>query len=128
MSDFAKTIASAGDLSKKKQTQAGTPVSGAMDPKYQEFLAVLTDLLERGEIDPYEPQSFLKPDVYASLSDDWKEKADLALINLANQVRQIQTFLVSKDTPDESPQLETMVEQLWEMKQRIEEHHDVFKF
>ena len=91
-------------------------------------MKTLIGILDSGEIDPYEPKTFLNMDVYESLDEQWQDKVDLALVNISNQVRLIHEFHVSNDTPDESPQLQTMVEHLWEMKQRIEEHYDVFKF
>lgn len=67
-------------------------------------------------------------DIYNTLDEAWQDKADLSLQNIAGQVRIIAEFMASKETPDESPQLQTMVEQLWQSKQQIEKHHDVFKF
>ncbi|MDP7477232.1 MAG: hypothetical protein QF442_02175, partial [Candidatus Peribacteraceae bacterium] len=65
--------------------------------------------------------------VYDSLDETWQDKADLTIVNVANQIRLIQEFMESNETPDESPQLQTMVEHLWQMKQTIEREHDVFK-
>ncbi len=128
MGDFVQKVTQAKDLTVDEQKKAGAPVAGAMDSKYSTFLEVLKKLLESGEIDPFNPKSFLKMDVYDALDEQWQDKADLALQNIAGQLRLISEFLASKETPDESPQLETMVMQLWQSKQLIEEHHDVFKF
>lgn len=128
MGDFTQIIGDQQDLTREQQKKAGTPLSGAMDDKIKQFLETLIQLIDSEEIDPYVPESFLNQEIYSGLSEEWKEKSDLALINIASQIQQIDQFYRSNQTPDSSPQLQSMVEALWEMKQRIEEHHDVFKF
>lgn len=128
MTDFTQKVAQAKDISIDDQKKAGTPVAGSMDDEYKNFLQTLKKLLDENEIDPYEPKSLLKMDVYNALPEEWQDKADLALINVANQLKLIAEFMASTETPDESPQLQTMVEQLWQSKQQIETDHDVFKF
>ena len=72
-------------------------------------------------------QSFLKQEIYENLDDEWKDKVDLSLANIANQIRLIAE--AHKQAGSENAvQLQTMVEQLWQMKQQIEEQHDAFKF
>ena len=128
MSNFAQQVAAAGDLTHDDQKKAGAPGAGTIDSEHRNFLKTVKKLLDAGEIDPYEPKSLLKMEVYETIPEEWKEKADLSLANLADQLRKIAEFLASPETPAESPQLQTMVEQLWQMKQAIEEHYDVFKF
>lgn len=128
MDDFVQKVAQAKDLTVDEQKKAGAPVAGNMDEKHKQFLASLKQMLKSGEIDPYDPKTFLKTDVYEALDEEWQDKADLTLQNIAAQLRHLSEYLASDETPDESPQLQTMVEQLWQSKQTIEEHHDVFKF
>lgn len=116
------------DLTVDEQIQAGIPVSGAIDAEHSAFLKTLQGLITSGKIDPNDPQTFLNKTVYEKLDESTKEHADLTLVNMANQVRLIHQFIESSQTPDESPQLQTMVEQLWQMKQVIEKDHDVFIF
>ncbi len=116
------------DLTIEEQKSAGVPLSGALDTEYKNFLQTLKKLLDDGTIDPFDPQTFLNAGVYNDLDEEVQEKADLALVNIAHQIRLIHGFLESSETPDESPQLQTMVEQLWEMKQKIEIDNDVFVF
>lgn len=99
-----------------------------MDKEHANFLKTLVKLLDDGEIIASDPQSLLKKNVYEHLPEEWKDTVNLALVNIAEQVRLIENFYRSKETPNESPQLQTMIEHLWQMKQRIEETHDVFKF
>ncbi len=128
MADFFTQVAASKQLTIDEQKKAGTPVKGSMNDEYKNFLKVLKELLDSGEIDPYVPKSFLKMDVYESLSEELQEKTDLLLMNLAHQVRMIHDYIESKDTPAESPQLTNMVDHLWNTKQQIEKDHDVFKF
>ena len=130
MDDFLSTIAQQGKtpLSEKKQKAAGAPLQGTLSNDHKQFLETIKQLIASGEINVNEPKTFLKKDVYEGLSEEWKEKSDLALSNIATLLRQMHEFYVRTDTPNESPQYRTMIEQLWEMKQRIEEHYDVFKF
>lgn len=127
MPDFVKAIRIHTDMPLEEQKKAGKAIAGEMDAKHEDFLKHLIKLLDEKTIDPTNPSSFLKPDAYDALSEEWKGKVDLALVNVVDEVRRIEEFFRSKETPDSSPQLQTMIEQLWQMKQRIEEHHDVFK-
>lgn len=116
-------------LAEEAQKQAGKPVAGTMDNEHERFLETLLKLLESKSIDPANPQSFLNDPVYAKLSQSEKDNIDLALINLGTLLEDIVEFRLSKETPDSSPQLQTMIAQLWQMKSRIEEKAgDVFKF
>ena len=110
------------------QKKAGQPIAGSMDDRHTDFLKELVSLIESGDIVLSEPQSFFNQDVYEKLDEEWHEKADIALSSIVTQVKLIYDFYQSDETPDSSPQLQTMVEQLRQMKQEIEEHHDVFKF
>lgn len=128
MTDFFSKVAAAKDLTHDDQKKAGTPVSGSIGSEHRDFLKTLKTLLDAGDINPDEPKSLLNMDVYEGLDEEWKDKTDLILLNVANQLGLIAQFMASAETPAESPQLQTMVEQLWQSKQQIEEHYDVFKF
>jgi hypothetical protein len=128
MADFASQIAQHQDLPERKQVQAGKAIAGQMQDEHDAFLKTVIGMLDRNEIDTWKPETFLKKDVYDALNPEWKAKVDKALVNIADQLRLIENFFRSKQTPNESPHLETMIEHLWQMKQRIEEHFDVFKF
>ncbi len=115
-------------MSEDAQKKAGQSIAGDMDPKYKKFLDDIVSLIDRKEISLADPRSFLKVDVYDALDEKWRDKTDLALLNVFDQLKLVVDFYKSRATPDSSPQLETMVEELWHMKQMIETHHDVFKF
>jgi hypothetical protein len=129
MADFTTYITQQPTLTEAQQKKAGQPVSGDMDQEHKNFCTTISALLEKGEINVTKPETFLNQSVYDALPDEWKAKTDLIIVNMATLLDHIYGFYKSKQTPDACPQLETMIEQLWEMKQRIEVHgHDVFKF
>jgi len=127
MADFHATIKkhSKKNLTEEDQKKLTAPMKGDVSKEHKNFLATLEKMLDKGEIDPADPKSFLKHDVYDNLDEEWQDKVDLSLLNIANQIRLIQD---TRAVEGESIHLQTMVEQLWEMKQRIEEHYDAFKF
>jgi hypothetical protein len=129
MADFATYITQQPSLTEDQQKKAGQPIQGDMDQDHKNFCTTVSELLESGAIDVTKPESFLNQAVYDTLPDEWKAKTDLTIVNMATLLDHIYGFYKSKQTPDACPQLATMIEQLWEMKQRIEAHgHDVFKF
>ena len=125
---FSQRVSNAQDIPLEQQLHAGAPITGTMDPKLEKFLHDLIKLIDEKQIDPYAPDSFLNKDVYDQLDEKWQGKVDLALVNMVDLVRKIEEYVRSKQTPDECPQYENMVASLLQMKDRLEEHHDVFKF
>lgn len=128
MADFAQTMAHPADLSEAAQMKAGTPMTGDMGDEHKKFAVTISTLLENGSIDITKPETFLNQAVYEGLDQEWKAKTDLTIMNIATLLGHIYDFYKSKQTPDACPQLATMIEELWQMKQRIEVHADVFKF
>lgn len=125
---FAQKVAHAQDLPIEEQQHAGTPLTGAMDPKLEKFLHELIKLIDEKQIDPYVPDSFLNKEIYEKLPENLQGKIDLALVNMVDLVRKIEEYYRSQATPNECPQYENMLASLLQMKERLEEHHDVFKF
>lgn len=130
MADFITTITQGQKttLSTERQKKMGEAAAAPMDDNHNRFLQTILALIDTGEIDVYKPDTFLKHEIYDTLDQAWRDKTDLALVNIANLLQNIYLFRVSKQTPDESPILAAMIEELWQMKQRIEKTHDVFKF
>lgn len=129
MSDFASAIAQQGDMSIEEQKKIGQPIGDDMGDEHKNFLATIIRMLDQKEIDVRVPTSFLKHEHYDPLLEESKAKVDLVMINLADELRKIEEFFRSKETPNASPQLQTMIEFLWQAKNRVEkEHGDVFKF
>ncbi len=128
MADFAAAMATTTDMSEAAQVKAGAPITGDMGDEHKRFAVTIATMLENGSIDVTKPETFLNASVYESLDEQLKGKVDIALVNIASLLGHIYNFYRSKQTPDACPQLATMIEQLWEMKQRIEDHADVFIF
>ncbi|TSC57455.1 MAG: hypothetical protein Greene041619_1142 [Candidatus Peregrinibacteria bacterium Greene0416_19] len=129
MADLTQLVEEHKDLSEAAQKQAGQAIGGAMPDEHKNFLMTVTTLIKAKEIDAFQPRTFLHQDVYDSLSQEAREQVDLSMVNLADLLRHITDFFLSKKTPDESPHLQNMIEQLWLMKDRVEEKvGDVFKF
>lgn len=128
MPDFEESIEKHADLSEKKQKQAGKAIAGDMAKPHKDFLKTVIDLLDRGVLDTKNPQSLLNTAVYEAMPQEWKDKTDAALVNIVDQLVQIETFYRAAETPNSSPHLETMIEHLWQMKERIEKEYDVFVF
>lgn len=128
MPDFADAMANPAMLNTETQVKAGTPTSGDMTDEQKQFAETVAKLLESGEIDVTKPESFFNKTVYEKLDEEWKTKTDLALSNIATLLKHIYEFYRSEETPDACPQLAHMIEELHQMKNRIEAHADVFKF
>lgn len=128
MADYRSTMAKSADLSEDDQKKAGQAIGGDMGEEFKVFVENVSKMLESGEIDVTTPESFLNLPIYEKLDTEWKTKTDAIIFNMATLLTHIHDFYRSKQTPDACPQLETMIKQLWEMKQRIEVHADVFKF
>jgi hypothetical protein len=126
MPDFNRSIQVHQDLSLEDQKKAGQAIAGKMGDEHEKFLQKLIGMLDRKELDVANSDTFLNHAVYDTLTEEWKGKTDLALVNIVDEVRRIEDFFRSKQTPNASPQLQTMIEHLWQMKQRIEDHYDVF--
>ena len=126
--DFASKMANAKPLSEDEQKKIGTPDSGDMSDEHKNFVQTVSRLLESGEIDVANPETFLNQEIYNSLDPSWKAKTDQAIGSIAILLSHIYDFYKSKQTPDACPQLESMINQLWEMKQRLEVQADIFKF
>jgi len=128
VADFIRTIGSQTPLSEEQQRKVGQVKGTQMGADHERFMKEILRMLDQKEIDVMKPASFLKMEVYNRLDEEWKSRVDLALVNIATLLSHIVEFRLSKKTPDQSPELESMISTLWLMKQRIEETHDVFKF
>jgi hypothetical protein len=128
MADTTQSQQASQDLSVEEQVRLGQSTASTMSAEHETFMKLVLQLIDTKQIDVLHPETFLKKEVYDALDEEWRGKTDLALFNIANLLTRIVEFRVSTHTPNESPELESMIEHLWQMKQRIEEKHDVFKF
>ncbi|MSR87363.1 hypothetical protein EXS70_04310 [Candidatus Peribacteria bacterium] len=129
MADFHDAIAQHKHLSEEDQKKAGQATGTDMDEKHKKFLASLISLLDTKEMDASVPASLLKKETYDALPETSRNAVDFAILNIADQLRRIENYFRSTQTPNASPQLQTMIEHFWDMKSRLEEKHgDVLKF
>lgn len=130
MADLLTTLAEEHkNLSDTAATQAGKAIAGSMTEEHTNFVKTVTALLKSGKVNVHKPETILNAPVYSSLPFSIRGKVDLAAVNVADQLRRVSDFYLSKQTPDASPQLETMIEHLWQMKKRVEERYgNVFIF
>ena len=127
--DLRSLIAKHKDLSEEAQKKAGQAIAGAMDEKHTSFLKTITQLVESGSIDLLKPSTFFNEKVYQSLKESDRSQVDRATVNIVDQLGRVYGFFKSKQTPDESPHLQTMIEHLKAMKERVEKKYgDVYKF
>ena len=129
MADLASLYAEHKDLSQDQQKKAGQAGGTTMAAKHKKFLAELIAMIDRKEIEPGVPSSFLNGEVYDELPEEGQSAVDYALLNLGEQLTHIEAFFRSKATPNASPELQSMIEHFWDMKSRLEtKHGDVLKF
>lgn len=128
MMDFHAILKKHGKISEQAQVALGKAKDEKMTKKHSDFLRELLALIDGGKINPMDPESFINKKIYDTMPQEWKAKVDLGLFNMANEIQRISEFYHSKETPNASPELQNMIEHLWQMKQRIEEKYDAFKF
>lgn len=129
MADLASLADEHKNLSVADQVKAGQAAGSDMGKIHKEFLAQLIAMIDKKEIDLAFASSFLNKAIYDSLPEESRNVIDVSLLNLADQLRHIESFFRSKATPDASPELQTMIEYFWNMKSRLEEKYgDVLKF
>ncbi len=129
MADMASLYEQHKDLSEHKQVQAGISPAGDMGHVHTSFVKTIAQLVKDGKVNVFVPATFYKEGEYEKLSESARSQADLAMINMADQLRHVVDYFLSEKTPDASPQLEQMIEQLWQMKERFEtKHGTILKF
>lgn len=129
MDDLRKLYERHGDLSEHAQVKAGQAISGAMSDEHTAFVQHIAGLIKDKKVNPSVPSSFMNASVLDALDEASRSKVEAASVNVADQLRHVAEFYLSKETPDASPHLATMIDHLWHMKKRVEsEFGDVFIF
>ncbi len=127
MADLISLAEQHSDLPEEDQKKAGQAIGGKMKKEHEEFMLKIVQLADVGEINLIHPESFVTQ-LYYDLKETDKSNVDKALPNVVDQARHIIEFYKSTQTPNSSPQLETMIEHLWQMKERVEKDYgEVFK-
>ncbi|MDD4319494.1 MAG: hypothetical protein PHW10_04185 [Candidatus Peribacteraceae bacterium] len=129
MADSASPYGRQKDLTPEEQKKIGQAVPGAMGDEQTDFVKTISKMIQDGDINVFDIKTFFHPGAYEKLAEMDRGQVDLAMINIADLLRHIAQFYVSKQTPDASPQLEQMIEQLWQMKDKVEgKFGDILKF
>lgn len=129
MADIASLYDEHKDLPEDRQKKAGQAVAGPMGDEHMSFVKTISRMITDGEINVYEISTLYKAGAYDGLKPEEREQVDFLMVNIASLLRHIADFYLSKKTPDSSLQLEQMIEELWQMKARLEEKYgDVLKF
>lgn len=126
---FAKAIKkhSGKDPSEAEQQRLGKPRAASLSDEHTDFLKNLIDLIDAGKIDTKDSQSFINDEVYAGLADDVRAKTDQAIPNIITLLERIMD-LHAREEDNASFEMKNLVETLWQAKERIEQHADVFIF
>lgn len=129
MADLLTAIEQHKDMTDAAAKHAGQAIAGSMSDEHRTFAKTITSMLQTGTIDSSRPETILRRNIYDQLPFSIRGKVDFASVNILHQLRRVAEFYASKHTPDESPQLATMIEELWQMKARVEARYgDVFVF
>lgn len=87
-----------------------------------EILRIILRLVDAKTINPLRPESLIKHDqrnAYTMLPDEERRTVDVSLVNMCTQLQHIVEFHRSPHTPDESVELETMIDHLLDMRERL---------
>jgi hypothetical protein len=120
MPDFVAAIAAHKDLPEDEQKRMGQAAGNDMEETHKMFLQKLIAQLDKKDIDITNTETLVDQAKYAALALDARAKVDLSLLNIADQIRRIEWFYRSATTPNASPELQTMIDHLWDMKSRAE--------
>ncbi len=95
------------------------------DLKDEEFLSFVLDLLSKGKIDLYKPDTLINHTVYDQLPVDKKGKADIEAFNILSKIREIKGL--SDAGFRGTFQMQNLVHSVRNIKERLEiEGGDVF--
>ena len=92
---------------------------------HEDFLKMLVDKLENGELNVYNPETLFNRAVYDKLPEHDQEQTDMTAVNLMSVIRQLESLW--KIEKKATFQIQNLVETVFQMKLRFEEKHgDVF--
>src|SRR3989338_3500418 len=110
-----------------EQQQLGVPQATHLDEVHTAFLTEVLALLDQKKIDTQRPETFIHQSVYDGLSPEWKSKVDMVVPNIISLLGRIMD-LHARPENDASHEMKNLVDTLWQAKERIESHADVFVF
>ena len=111
----------------KEQERLGVPQATPLTDAHTDFLKEILALLDQKKIDTKLPETFIHQSVYEGLTPDWKAKVDMVTPNIISLLERIMD-LHARPENDASHEMKNLVDTLWQAKERIESHADVFVF
>ena len=126
MEDLLKKYENA-QIDEKTQKKLNEPLKDktGFNEGHEEFLKMLIEKLEKGELDPHRPATLYNRAVYDKLPEEDQEKADLTAINLMSMIRQVESLW--KLDQSATFQIQNLVETVFQMKSKFEQQHgDVY--
>jgi hypothetical protein len=124
---FITTLTQHSELPEGEQMAAGQVIAGKLSTKHQAFLEQLFNLLDNKSVDPYIPSTCLHQQTYDQMTEEQQDAIDMELQTICSQLRLIQNMR-EQSNGTENIHLTSLVEQLWDMVNRIEVENDIFKF
>lgn len=118
---FGKTV-----FRPEEHARINAPVKRQLPQTHQIFLRDLLRLIDAGTIDPDVPMTFTRTSVYDKLSLPLRALVDRSLPNISSLLRRIIALHVQGH--DATVQMEGLIAHLFQIKERIEAHADVFTF
>ncbi len=109
------------------QKRLGIPKPTGLAQTHEKFLKEVIVLIGQGQIDTKFPETFIHQPVYRGLSPEWRAKVDMATPNIISLLERIMD-LHARPENDASVEMKNLIETLWQAKERIEQHADVFIF
>lgn len=107
------------------QSMLNQPLAGgSMSQEDQDFLNLILGKIEDKSINLYSPSSLLNNAVYEALPEMEQGKADQNAVILLTRIREI--YNLTQISKEPSYQLVNMVDSLRLIKNRLEEHGDLF--
>jgi hypothetical protein len=127
--DFAQAMEKhrGQDLPQGTQEQLGKPREANLEEEHARFLTLVLQLIDAKKIDTVRPETFVKEEIYRTLSEDLQGKVDLAVPNIISLLERIMD-LHARPEKDASLEMRSLIESLWLAKERIEQQADVFIF
>lgn len=109
------------DISQETQDMLNKPIDHpeTLDPKDVEFLTMVMEKVDKGEIDLYRPATLLNYPVYDKLDEMAKGKADFDALNLLGTIREIRKLW--NTGLRNTYQIENLTHRIRETKERLEE-------
>ncbi len=129
--DFIAAMTRSTPLSEKRQKMIGKSGQKNLQVKQLTLLQTLLTLIDDKVINILKPESLIKEEkreAYLALTESEKRALDLALVNMCSQMQHIIEFHRSPHTPDESQELEVMIDHLLDMKDRLGKNADLLQW